>query len=145
VHLDSKEILIPSDLTVPRKQYNRSKPEKKDFQKIIVKCVLHLLLVQTIDEVLNAGSKTPVYQQMPADILFSILDCLKNSYQFAHDFNADVELRTALFRMGFMKQMPNLLKQETTSVSTYVTMLIRMYSDQGRIQYRARIADLLIP
>jgi hypothetical protein len=40
---------------------------------------------------------------------------LKKSYLFAKRFNGDKDLRMRLWREGFMKQQPNLLKQESGS------------------------------
>lgn len=123
------------------------RPQKKDFQQIIVKCVLHLLVIQTLHEVLAAGNSEQVYKALSSSHLFMLIDCLEKSYRFAQKFNADTELRTALQRMGFMKQSPNLLKQETSSVTSYIAILIKMYSDstEDRRQNRDEIARRLIP
>ncbi|KAJ2931574.1 hypothetical protein H1R20_g5418, partial [Candolleomyces eurysporus] len=61
---------------------------------------------------------------------------LNHSYQFAHEFNEDKDLRTGLWKVGFMKHLPNLLKQETTSASTVVHNLLLMYHD-ARPEYQA--------
>jgi brefeldin A-inhibited guanine nucleotide-exchange protein len=82
--------------------------QKKDFHLIIVKCVLHLLVMETLMQTLQLER---VYQAISSSHIFSLIDCLENSYQFALTFNGNTELRTRLFKMGFMKQMPNLLKQ----------------------------------
>ncbi|KAK0883539.1 guanine nucleotide exchange protein for ADP-robosylation factor, partial [Friedmanniomyces endolithicus] len=72
---------------------------------------------------------------------------LKKSYHFAKRFNEDRELRTRLFREGFMKQPPNLLKQESGSASVYVGILLRMYKDDTdeRVASRADTEAALIP
>jgi brefeldin A-inhibited guanine nucleotide-exchange protein len=126
---------------------SRPKPQKKDFQPIIFKCVLHLLVIQTLSEILNSGTDNAVYKSMKSNQLLKMTDCLETSYRFAAKFNADIELRTALHRMGFMKQMPNLLKQETVSVSTYIGVLVKMYTDTNpeRVTSRKAIADRLVP
>ncbi|KAI8821985.1 uncharacterized protein EV422DRAFT_586065 [Fimicolochytrium jonesii] len=125
----------------------RPRPQKKEFQQIIVKCVLHLLVIQTLQEVLASGSDDAVYRSLNSKNLFTLLDCLERSYRFARAFNGDMELRMALYRMGFMKQLPNLLKQETSSVSTYVGVLIKMYLDPSdeRTGMRPEIAKRLVP
>jgi brefeldin A-inhibited guanine nucleotide-exchange protein len=126
----------------------RPKPQKKDFQNIIVKCVLHLLVIQTLQEVLaSGGPNDAVYNSLSSKHLFTLIDCLDRSYRFAKAFNEDMELRMALYKMGFMKQLPNLLKQETSSVSSYITVLIKMYSDpkEERVSMRDGIEKRLIP
>lgn len=120
----------------------KPRPEKKDFQRIIVKCVLHLLLIQTLNETLIP---IETYNSIDTDNLFILTECLQKSFIFAHDFNGDIEVRTQLYRMGFMKQMPNLLKQETTSVSTFLGVYIRMYSDVQRMECKAQVAQRLLP
>jgi len=46
-----------------------------------------------------------------------------------------------------MKQLPNLLKQESSSAATYVSILIRMYNDPqpNRAQSKAGVEDALMP
>ncbi|KAI8812764.1 hypothetical protein BJ742DRAFT_552239 [Cladochytrium replicatum] len=111
----------------------RPRPQKKEFQQIIVKCVLHLLIIQTVNEILTSNSNPQipdqVYRSLKSDHLFVLIDSLEKSYRFAQRFNGDLELRMQLFKMGFMKQLPNLLKQETSSVSCYISVLIKMHSD----------------
>ncbi|KAJ3290032.1 guanine nucleotide exchange protein for ADP-robosylation factor [Borealophlyctis nickersoniae] len=124
-----------------------ARPQKKEFQQIIVKCVLHLLIIQTLDEVLRSGPEDAVYKSLTSQHLFTLIDCLERSYRFAQAFNEDMELRMALYRMGFMRQLPNLLKQETSSVSSYILVLIKMYSDpnEERRSMRIEIEKRLIP
>ncbi|KAJ3118784.1 guanine nucleotide exchange protein for ADP-robosylation factor [Phlyctochytrium bullatum] len=131
----------------------RPRPQKKDFQGIIAKCVLHLLVIQTLQEILatetnaNTAASISVYSALSSRHLLILVDCLERSYRFAAAFNADLDLRMALYKMGFMKQLPNLLKQETTSVSTYVQILIRMYADPEpeRVAMRPEVERRLIP
>lgn len=46
-----------------------------------------------------------------------------------------------------MKHLPNLLKQETNSAETLVTVLVQMYYDPRpeHIALRAQVADKLLP
>lgn len=48
---------------------------------------------------------------------------------------------------GFMKHLPNLLKQESSSASTLVHVLLRMYYDPRAEHQAARpqVADRLMP
>ncbi|KAI9105732.1 hypothetical protein DFS34DRAFT_27501 [Phlyctochytrium arcticum] len=135
-----------NDLVVDTRA-RRPRPQKKEFQQIIVKCVLHLLVIQTLQEVLTSGPEGAVYKSLSSQNLFTLIDCLERSYRFARAFNGDMELRMALYRMGFMKQLPNLLKQETSSVSSYLGVLIKMYLDQSaeRIGMRGEIEKRLVP
>ncbi|KAJ3056406.1 Brefeldin A-inhibited guanine nucleotide-exchange protein 2 [Rhizophlyctis rosea] len=59
------------------------------------------------------------------------LKCLYNSYAVARAFNADYDLRYAIYRRGLVPQMPHLVKQETVSVATYLRVLFAVYRAQG--------------
>jgi brefeldin A-inhibited guanine nucleotide-exchange protein len=134
-------VTTPSGLFIDEE--GKSTLQKKDFHKIIVNCVLHLLIITTLGEVLMSNEK--VFKDVPSGSMFQLIDCLEASYSFAVRFNGDVDLRTRLFRMGFMKQMPNLLKQETTSVTGYIGILLKMYGDAGREADREEIFKRLVP
>jgi brefeldin A-inhibited guanine nucleotide-exchange protein len=117
---------------------------RRFFNQIITKCVLQLLMIETVQELFTNDS---VYDKIPSGELLRLMAVLKKSYHFAKRFNADRELRTRLFREGFMKQPPNLLKQESGSASVYVSILFRMYHDTStdRAASRAQTETALIP
>jgi hypothetical protein len=71
---------------------------KKLFQLIIIKCVLQLLLIQTVDDLLN-GNET-VCASISTPNLLVILGCIERSYEFARKFNEDLDLRVSLWRLG---------------------------------------------
>ncbi|KAJ3064891.1 guanine nucleotide exchange protein for ADP-robosylation factor [Podochytrium sp. JEL0797] len=146
----------------------RPRPEPQDFQGIILKCVLHLLVVQTLHDTLTTSAvavsrSTPrlaaegevapavvedkTYRALSVNQLLVLVGCFERSYRFAEAFNRDVELRLTLFRMGFMKQLPNLLKQECASVIAYISILFKMVMDtqMDRVEKREEVAGLLIP
>ena len=100
------------------------------FKQIIVKCVLQLLLIETSNELLQ---NTEVYEAVPVPQLLRLTAALEDSYRFSRRFNADRTLRTSLWKVGFMKQLPNLLKQESTSASTLVYVYLRMHNDLSLI------------
>ena len=108
---------------------------RRFFNKIITNCVLQLLMIETVNELFSNDS---VYAQIPSLELLRLMSLLKKSYQFAKKFNSDKELRMQLWRQGFMKQPPNLLKQESGSAATYVSILVRMYHDEGEERKASR-------
>ncbi|KAF1992505.1 hypothetical protein K402DRAFT_366761 [Aulographum hederae CBS 113979] len=121
-----------------------SAARRKLFNQIITKCVLQLLMIETVNELF---SNDAVYTSIPSPELLRLMALLKKSYHFAKRFNADRELRTRLFREGFMKQPPNLLKQESGSAAVYVAILFRMYHDSSteRAANRLQTEQALIP
>ncbi|KAK2745668.1 guanine nucleotide exchange protein for ADP-robosylation factor [Myotisia sp. PD_48] len=131
-HPDSEQ---PAIVTSARRQY---------FNHIITNCVLQLLMIETVNELF---SNDAVYAEIPSNELLRLMALLKKSYQFAKKFNGAKELRIQLWRQGFMKQPPNLLKQESGSAATYVNILFRMYHDEReeRKSSRAATEEALIP
>ena len=116
----------PVEVTAARRRF---------FNKIITRCVLQLLMIETVNELF---SNDAVYAQIPSVELLRLMALLKGSYSFAKKFNDNKDLRMRLWREGFMKQPPNLLKQESGSAATYVSILFRMYHDEGEERRRSR-------
>ncbi|KAK1832623.1 hypothetical protein QBC39DRAFT_433177 [Podospora conica] len=113
------------------------------FNSIIRDCVLQLLMIETVNELF---SNDAVYAQIPSPQLLRLNALLKTSYEFAKRFNENKDLRMRLWREGFMKQPPNLLKQESGSAATYINILFRMFGDASpeRVASRHKVeADLV--
>ncbi|KAM9285417.1 brefeldin A-inhibited guanine nucleotide-exchange protein 2 isoform 2-T3 [Morus bassanus] len=133
---------------------------QKLFAGLLIKCVVQLELIQTIDNIVfyPATSKKEdaehmaaaqrdaldadihidtedqgMYKYMSSHHLFKLLDCLQESHSFSKAFNSNYEQRTVLWRAGFKgKSKPNLLKQETSSLACCLRILFRMYVDENR-------------
>lgn len=140
---------LTSDLEDYRPQQLPQQPvvthaRRRFFNKIITKCVLQLLMIETVSELFQNDQ---VYNEIPSAELLRLMSLLKKSFSFARRFNTDKELRMKLWREGFMRQPPNLLKQESGSASTYVSILLRMYHDdkRERRENKSAIEDALIP
>jgi brefeldin A-inhibited guanine nucleotide-exchange protein len=125
----------PAAVTAARRRY---------FNRIITNCVLQLLMIETVHELF---SNDKVYARIPSNELLRLMGLLKKSYQFAKKFNENKDLRMQLWRQGFMKSPPNLLKQESGSAATYVHILFRMYHDEReeRKSSRTETEAALIP
>ena len=117
---------------------------RRIFRQIIVKCVLQLLLIETAHDLLQ---NEEVYATIPPADLLRLMAELDHSYRFAKRFNADKDLRLALWKVGFMKQLPNLLKQESSSAATLVNVLLRMHSDTrpDHVAKRQETIDAFLP
>lgn len=117
---------------------------RRFFNRIISRCVLQLLMIETVSELF---SNDAVYAQIPSSELLRLMALLKKSFLFARRFNGDKELRMRLWREGFMKQPPNLLKQESGSAATYVAILFRMFGDTSpeRQGSKADVENALVP
>ncbi|KAH7035768.1 uncharacterized protein B0I36DRAFT_361097 [Microdochium trichocladiopsis] len=117
---------------------------RRFFNRIISRCVLQLLMIETVNELF---SNDTVYDQIPSTELLRLMALLKKSFLFARRFNNDKELRMRLWREGFMKQPPNLLKQESGAAATYIQILFRMFADTSpsRADSRPEVEKALIP
>jgi brefeldin A-inhibited guanine nucleotide-exchange protein len=117
---------------------------RRFFNRIISRCVLQLLMIETVSELF---SNDAVYAQIPSSELLRLMALLKKSFLFARRFNGDKDLRMRLWREGFMKQPPNLLKQESGSAATYVAILFRMFGDTSpeRQGSKADVENALVP
>nr|XP_057915606.1 brefeldin A-inhibited guanine nucleotide-exchange protein 1 isoform X1 [Doryrhamphus excisus] len=143
---------------------SRSSPrvlEQRLFAALLIKCVVQLELIQTIDNIVffPATSKKEdaenfaaaqrdavnasdvpmetqdqgMFRYLTSQQLFKLLDCLLESHRFAKAFNSNNEQRTLLWKAGFKgKSKPNLLKQETSSLACSLRILFRMYTDETR-------------
>ncbi|TPX07965.1 uncharacterized protein E0L32_010296 [Thyridium curvatum] len=117
---------------------------RRFFNRIISRCVLQLLMIETVNELF---SNEAVYAKIPSPELLRLMALLKKSFLFARRFNNDKDLRMRLWREGFMKQPPNLLKQESGSAATYVAILFKMFADQApeRQESKPDVENALVP
>ncbi|KAI1814396.1 Sec7-domain-containing protein [Poronia punctata] len=117
---------------------------RRFFNRIISRCVLQLLMIETVNELF---SNDAVYAQIPSPELLRLMALLKKSFLFARRFNEDKDLRMRLWREGFMKQPPNLLKQESGAAATYIQILFRMFGDTSpsRAESRPEVENALVP
>uniref|UniRef100_UPI0037E781E2 brefeldin A-inhibited guanine nucleotide-exchange protein 2 n=1 Tax=Semicossyphus pulcher TaxID=241346 RepID=UPI0037E781E2 len=119
--------------------------DQKLFAGLLIKCVVQLELIQTIDNIVfypatskkedaenmaaaqrdaleesetegvQVGSDQGMYRHMTSAHLFKLLDCLLESHTFAKDFNSNNEQRTALWRAGFKGKSKPNLLKQETS------------------------------
>lgn len=122
-------------------------PERQEFQQIIAKCVLHLLAIQTLRDIMKlvAEDNVPITKYMGSSNVLILARCFEESYIFAKVFNANVDHRMALYKMGFMRQLPNLLMQETNSTSGYIESLFSLYSNEDDSELLLNIRDKINP
>lgn len=75
-----------------------------------------------------------MFERLTSARLLVLLDCLLRSHAFAQEFNANMDLRTRLWKAGFMKNRskPNLLKQETTALGCALRIMFRIYEAPNR-------------
>lgn len=129
----------------PDQSYAEITPEKKfSSQEIVIKCVLHLHMIQILSELFDNND---FYTTVPYSNLIALTKLLYQSYTFAKDFNEDYNLRVRLWNAGVVDKLPNLLKQETSSIGVYISVLFKLYCDEEKInpESREKIVGILIP
>ena len=117
-------------------------PANVDLGRGIRKCVLRLRLTECLDELLNAS--LAVYAALEPDHLMLLYGLVRKAFEFACNFNANSRLRVSLWNQGIVKQMPNMLRQETQAALCCITLLRRISIDPKRVtQHASAIEELL--
>lgn len=110
---------------------SNQKPNFGILQPSVTKSRQHLLLVETIDELL---SNKKVFDTVPVQDLLRIVECLHRSYDFARTFNKNPELRLQMAKEGYMRTVPNLSVQESTALRVYVKVAMHLYRSNTRFK-----------
>lgn len=97
---------------------------------IVVKSVLQLLMIQTLSELFEHDG---FYEAVPYSYLVAMARFLQKLYEFSHTFNDDYDLRVRLWNSGVIERLPNLLKQELSSLAVYLNIMFRMYCDEDKV------------
>jgi brefeldin A-inhibited guanine nucleotide-exchange protein len=136
---------------LPQASIHKTSPRNHthEFRKIIVQCVLHLLLIQNVENLLIRSSDKldqGIYTSMSNENLLVILHSFQASYEFSKKFNLDHELRATLWKLGYMKQMPNLFKQETMTFRCLFLLSKRIFEDNNanRLELHEKMEEYLI-
>lgn len=113
-------------------------------QAIVAKCILQLLLIETISELFENAD---FYNKIPFENLIQLADLLNSSFRFSRNFNDDYALRTRIWNTGVIDKLPNLTKQESTSAAVYIVMMFKLYRDLDKIssKQKTHISEVLIP
>ncbi|NXO39446.1 BIG1 protein, partial [Locustella ochotensis] len=105
-------------------------PEQKLFAALLIKCVVQLELIQTIDNIVffpATSKKEDAENLAAAQVKREVGDCKKE-----HQQNQKSNWMFGI-PVGFKgKSKPNLLKQETSSLACGLRILFRMYTDESR-------------
>ena len=130
--------LTAQHIRLPRHQ------KLKEKLTIVVKCVLQLLMIETLSEIFE---NEVFYENIPYEYLIKLANFLSRSYNFAKTFNDDYDLRVRLFNAGIIERLPNLLKQELSLSAVYINVLFRMYCDDEKTndEQKQDIIEKLVP
>jgi brefeldin A-inhibited guanine nucleotide-exchange protein len=99
---------------------------------VVIQCVVQLLLIDMLQDTVAQH-----YEHIPPPGIMELLDALQRSFEFAQEFNQKIELRQALKRLGFMREMrqlPGLLKQEREALSCSLKILFQVQNDARMLE-----------
>jgi hypothetical protein len=108
-------------------------PFSKD--DVVIQCVVQLLLIDMLQDAIAQH-----YDHIPPAGIMILLDALQRSFEFAQEFNQQIELRQTLKRLGFMREMknlPGLLKQEREALSCSCKILFQVQGDARMMKVEA--------
>ena len=86
--------------------------------------MVQLELLDSVEEVFFKHTALFNTKQI-SELIKSLDEC----HMFARSFNANSELRNKLYTQGFMKKVPNLLKQAGNGISCSLRILFRLYAE----------------
>lgn len=143
VEIDDTESLKPA----PENHINDTEARlqrSRDKSSIVVKCVLQLLMIETLSELFKNDH---FYEAVPYTNLLQMAGYLRFSYDFAKRFNDDYELRVRIWNAGVIERLPNLLKQESSSAAVFINIMLQMYCDDDKTDNAAKaiIMKQIIP
>lgn len=148
-HVDSDvEDLDINDTNTPTRLNNKDEDRiqrTKEKSSIVVKCVLQLLMIETV---LELAVKEEFYDAIPPKFLMKLAGLLQESYTFARDFNDDYDLRVRLWNAGVIERLPNLLKQESMSSAVFLNIMFRLYCDEDKAtdkEAKSKIMQQVMP
>ena len=108
--------------------------EQLDFEHTKIKCMTHIELVQSFGSMLVWPGKEPASSlllHLPSFAKTRVLECFRDSYAIARYFNSYYDLRYAIWKSGMAQYIPNLVKQETASLSHLIRILFGIYKSGG--------------
>lgn len=118
--------------------------KSKEKSSIVVKCVLQLLMIETLLELFENDE---LYEAVPHKFAIQMSKLLEDSYEFSKKFNEDYDLRVRLWNAGVIERLPNLLKQESSSSAVFLNIMFRMYCDDDKTTSKEKkdIINKIIP
>jgi brefeldin A-inhibited guanine nucleotide-exchange protein len=133
---------VAKPVVTPHK--DAKKPNVKVKDSIVVKCILQLLMIETLSELFEDDEFYELIQYKHLNRLTSLLE---KSFRFARNFNDDLDLRTRLWNSGVIDKLPNLLKQESSSAAVFININFQIYSDKSKVTPKEKdlISTSLIP
>jgi brefeldin A-inhibited guanine nucleotide-exchange protein len=120
-------------------------PKNEEFNQQLPKCMTHLMIIETVHNLLKESASASTFDVLPYSQLIRIINCFKESFYLAEIFNMSIDLRKAIYAKGFMNQMPNLLRQETLCAVSYTSALFRLYKKGVKLYDNVPIENILIP
>lgn len=132
------------EATYNGKNKSKAKSNLKTKDSIVVKCILQLLLIESLSELFEDDEFYELIKYKHLDRLTALLE---KSFRFARKFNDDYNLRIRLWNSGVIDKVPNLLKQESSAAAVFININFQIYSDKSKVTSKEKdmISTSLIP
>ena len=110
---------------------------------IVIKCILQLLMIELVSDLYDDET---FEQNIPYKESIRLTELLEKSYEFAHDFNNDIGLRTRLMESRVVNNIPNLLKQETSAAAVLIDLMFKLYlnDDEKKPELAIRLIKICV-
>lgn len=114
----------------PAEEPDKDSENRDHFKaKLVLQCILHLMLIDTVLELTKVDK---FKASIPDTELIRLSHLLYSSYEFAHSFNNNYDLRRRIWDAGIIDRLPTLLKQETTAAAVFLNIMFNLYCDDHR-------------
>lgn len=114
----------------PAEEPEKDSENRDHFKaKLVLQCILHLMLIDTVLEITKVDK---LNASIPDTELIRLSHLLYSSYEFAHSFNNNYDLRRRIWDAGIIDRLPTLLKQETTAAAVFLNVMFNLYCDDHR-------------
>lgn len=114
----------------PAEEPEKDSENRDHFKaKLVLQCILHLMLIDTVLELTKVDK---FKESIPDTELIRLSHLLYSSYEFAHSFNNNYDLRRRIWDAGIIDRLPTLLKQETTAAAVFLNIMFNLYCDDHR-------------
>lgn len=118
-------------------------------QNELVEAVTHIVLgikkLETAEQATPLQLEVGLYTHMKPELLLSVCDALADSQRLAKQFNDNNGQRTLLWKAGLRgSSKPNLINQETRSLSAMLAILLRLLYDERALGVREDVGKRVL-
>ncbi|SCU96891.1 LAFA_0G08658g1_1 [Lachancea sp. 'fantastica'] len=137
------EVEKPTKRLVQTKSSENLKRTISTKNAIVVKCVLQLLMIESLSELFEDEGFS---SNIPYKEAIKMTTMLEKTYAFARDFNDDFGLRSRILSARLVDRIPNLVRQETSASAVLINIMFKLLlnSDRQSESERKQLSERLV-